>query len=160
MSHPNLTRKQEAFCMAYVETGCATEAYRKAGYSTNITVENVWTQASVLLKNPKVAQRVFELQKEIKERGILSLEEHIANLQHLRNMAAQDGKWQAAIQAEIAMGRVSGHNNGPGIVVNNTTNVEITEVQADLTLATPEELAKMDDVKAITARLMDRARAG
>ena len=62
-SNGKLTAKQQMFCEIYVETGNATEAYRRAydvGKSTKAnTIEK---QACELLKNWKVSRRIAELE--------------------------------------------------------------------------------------------------
>lgn len=51
-----MTPKQKAFADYYIQTGNATEAAKKAGYSEN----NVGENAAKTLKNPKVAQYIAE----------------------------------------------------------------------------------------------------
>lgn len=58
----DLTAKQEAFCLAYVETGNASEAYRRAyDVASDSKPETVWQSSSRLLADPKVAARVDEI---------------------------------------------------------------------------------------------------
>lgn len=51
-----MTPKQKAFADYYIQTGNATDAARKAGYSEKNTGEN----AAKTLKNPKVAAYIAE----------------------------------------------------------------------------------------------------
>ncbi|APY15824.1 hypothetical protein GJU94_13130 [Brucella sp. 10RB9214] len=52
----SLTPKQEAFARAYVETGNASEAYRRAyNVGDKTKPESVWVKASELLANGKVS---------------------------------------------------------------------------------------------------------
>lgn len=51
-----MTPKQKAFADYYIQTGNATEAARKAGYSE----KNVGENAGKTLKNPKVAAYIAE----------------------------------------------------------------------------------------------------
>lgn len=51
-----MTPKQKAFAEYYIQTGNATEAARKAGYSE----KNVGENAAKTLKTPKVAQYIAE----------------------------------------------------------------------------------------------------
>lgn len=69
-----LTLKQENFARFYVDTGNASEAYRMAYDAEGMKPESVWTNASILLGNAKVAQRVKELQKEYQESRVVSRE--------------------------------------------------------------------------------------
>lgn len=60
-----LTEKQEKFCQSYLDTdGNASEAYRMAYDTSNMKPESVWTNASQLLDNTKVAQRIDEIRAE------------------------------------------------------------------------------------------------
>lgn len=104
----SLTPKQEAFALAYIETGNASEAYRRSYKAGKMTDKSVNEAASTLLKNPKVASRVAELRAPVVEKAGLTLEKHLDDLLQLRNMAVKDAKWTAAIQAEIARGKAAG----------------------------------------------------
>jgi phage terminase small subunit len=57
-----LTPKQEAFCLAYQETGVAATAYRKAYASASMSPASIHREAHELLKNPKITARLQELQ--------------------------------------------------------------------------------------------------
>ncbi len=103
-----LTAKQEAFCVAYVETGVATEAYRAAGYSAGSTDKTTNEAASRLLKNSKVSARIAALRQPAADSARITLETHLADLGRLRDMAEQRGQMSAAIAAEIARGKASG----------------------------------------------------
>lgn len=59
-----LTKKQESFCRYYVDTGYASEAYRMAYNTENMKPETIWSNASRLLADSKVAARVAEIQQE------------------------------------------------------------------------------------------------
>ena len=73
-----LTIKQENFCNYYVETGNASEAYRRA-YSCAVKwkEKSIWEKASSLLANVKVQSRVAELQAEQKAKSDITKEEII-----------------------------------------------------------------------------------
>lgn len=60
-----LTEKQEKFCQSYLDTeGNASEAYRMAYDASNMQPNSIWNAASLLLDNPKVAQRISEIRAE------------------------------------------------------------------------------------------------
>ena len=67
-----LTVKQERFAQAYVRTGKASEAYRESYDAEKMKPATVWTEASLLLDNPKVAQRVERLNAEIEKKNRLN----------------------------------------------------------------------------------------
>lgn len=85
----DLTPKQEAFVLAYLKSGNATEAYRTAYNPKKMSDENIWTEASKLLKHPKVAPRLAQLQSKVAERAIVSKEWVISRLVENVNRAMQ-----------------------------------------------------------------------
>ena len=103
-----LTAKQEAFCLAFLETGNATESYRRAGYSAGMADKTANEAASRLLKNSKVAARLAELRAPAAEKAQITLDSHLAELADLRDKAKEARQFSAAIAAEIARGKASG----------------------------------------------------
>lgn len=71
MPHDKLTPKQEAFVLAYLETGNASEAYRRAYNAKGMADNVIHVKASELLKNGKVAVRVSAVYKSVAEKAIL-----------------------------------------------------------------------------------------
>jgi phage terminase small subunit len=63
-----LTQKQESFCLAYVETGNASEAYRRAYNAGKMKSESVNVNASKLLAGAKISLRVAGLKADLVER--------------------------------------------------------------------------------------------
>lgn len=61
-----LTIKQENFCNYYLESGNASEAYRRAYNCERMKEKHIWEESSKLLSSPKVSQRVKELKEESK----------------------------------------------------------------------------------------------
>lgn len=77
-----LNRKQELFCIEYVKTLNATQAY-KAVYSTKskpIAQSTAEVNGCKLLKDTRVKQRIDELMDEIKSEKIASAEEVLETL--------------------------------------------------------------------------------
>lgn len=103
-----LTQKQENFCLAYIETGNASEAYRKAYNAAGSSEKSVWELASKMLDNPKVISRLEALREQAARRALLTLERHLEELATLRDEARADGRYSAAIAAEIARGKAAG----------------------------------------------------
>ena len=54
----NLTPKQEAFCLAYIETGNASEAYRQAYDAGKMSEKVIHNKASDLLKRGDIGVRL------------------------------------------------------------------------------------------------------
>ena len=103
-----LTQKQENFCLAYIETGNASEAYRKAYNAAGSSEKSVWELASKMLDNPKVISRLEALREQAARRVLLTLERHLEELAALRDEARAEGRYSAAIAAEIARGKAAG----------------------------------------------------
>lgn len=103
-----LTQKQENFCLAYIETGNASEAYRKAYNAAGSSEKSVWELASKMLDNPKVISRLEALREQAARRALLTLERHLEELATLRDEARAEGRYSAAIAAEIARGKAAG----------------------------------------------------
>jgi len=61
MEREKLTQKQELFCLAFIETGNASEAYRRSYSAKNMKPETVQQKASRLMATGKVRARVEEL---------------------------------------------------------------------------------------------------
>lgn len=60
-----LTEKQEKFCNYYLDCdGNASEAYRMAYDASKMQPDTIWSQASRMLNNCKVAARIAELRSE------------------------------------------------------------------------------------------------
>lgn len=101
-----LTVKQENFVLAYLSTGNASEAYRRAYDAENMSAEAINVEACRLLQHPNVALRLAGLQKRAEAKAILTLEEHMAELQTLRDLAKQNAQLSAAIKAEELRGKL------------------------------------------------------
>ena len=103
-----LTPKQEAFCLAYLETGNASEAYRRAYNAEKSKPETINRTAKELVDNPKIAARLQELRAPAVKAAQITLEQHLADLQRLRDLAEASEKYGPAVTAEMARGKASG----------------------------------------------------
>lgn len=103
-----MTPKQESFCLAYIETGNASEAYRRAYNAGKMKPETINRTAKELLDTHKIAARIAELRAPVVERAQITLEQHLADLKRLRDKAEREGKFSAAVTAEMARGKASG----------------------------------------------------
>lgn len=70
-----LSVKQENFCNFYLESGNASEAYRRAYSCSNMKDESINRKAIELLNNGKITARVKELQEELKKKSDITKEE-------------------------------------------------------------------------------------
>lgn len=100
-----LTPKQEAFALAYVETGNASEAYRRAYSAEKMKPASVAVNASKLLAGAKVALRVQELQAKAVERHEITVDDLIRELEEARTAASNQEKPQAAAMVAATLGK-------------------------------------------------------
>ncbi|MFU1915519.1 terminase small subunit [Bordetella avium] len=117
-----LTPKQEAFALAYVETGNASEAYRRAYSAERMKPETVNRTAKDLLDNRKIAARVAEIQAAHVERHKLTVDDLLAELEEARQAAlsAETTQSSAAVAATMGKAKLLGldkqviEHSGPG----------------------------------------------
>jgi phage terminase small subunit len=109
MARP-LTLKQENFCLAYLETGNASEAYRRAYDAENMKNEALYVEANRLMENPKVALRLEELRQPIMERHAVTVDSLILELEEARQVAlgAETPQSSAAVAATMGKAKLCG----------------------------------------------------
>jgi phage terminase small subunit len=126
-----LTIKQEKFCNLYIELGNASEAYRQAGYSQDVSEKSLNELASRLLKNVKIMSRLNELRSDHAERHNINVDDLIRELEEARQVALG----AMTPQASAAVGATMGKAKLLGLIVDKSENkhdVKVDEVK-DLT---------------------------
>lgn len=88
-----LTAKQEGFCLTYLETGNASEAYRRVYDAENMKPETVNKRASELLDNGAIAGRLADLRGPVVKAAQMKLEAHLEALRVLRDKAVEAGQY-------------------------------------------------------------------
>lgn len=95
-----LTPNQEAFCLAYLETGNAAEAYRRAYDKPENARDNwIYVEASQMLDHPKVSLRIKELQKQASELSIYNVKAAFDEYEEARTLAKTEKNPSAAVAA-------------------------------------------------------------
>lgn len=92
----NLTLKQERFCIHYVDTGNATEAYRRSYNTSKMKPDVINVKASEMLKKGKVAVRIAELNKHLLDKLEVQKEKTLKRLMQgqefdIRKFYKEDG---------------------------------------------------------------------
>ena len=123
----NLTQKREAFCLAYIETGNQSEAYRAAFDAENMKAETVHKRASELMANGEVKGRIAELQAQAVERALVSVQSLTDELEEARVLALQEGQPSAAVSASMGKAKLHGLLVDKSAVTGTFTT--ITEVK-------------------------------
>jgi hypothetical protein len=148
MSESKLTVKKEKFAQAYIETGNATAAYRQAYNAEKMKPETIWSNASRLLADGKVAARVEQLQAEARERHNVTADALTAELEEARMKAMADPKGASAAVA-ATMGKARLH----GLLVNKTelTGKEGGPIQSEAGGARERFMARIEAIAARNA---------
>jgi phage terminase small subunit len=75
-----LTPKQEKFCLVYLETGNASEAYRQAYNAENMKPESINRKAKDLIDDVKIAARMKELTAAATSAAVMTRQEAMERL--------------------------------------------------------------------------------
>ena len=105
---PPLTPKQMAFVNGLLEAKNASDAYRAAYDSSNMSDRTVWSEASRLRANPKVAAWLRYYQRIGMDEARITIGKHLAELARGREVAYALGQASAGIQAEHYRGKAAG----------------------------------------------------
>ena len=103
-----LTPKQESFCLAYMETGNASEAYRRAYSAENMKPESVNRTAKEMIDNPKITARLEELRAPLIARAQLTVEDLLAELEEARKLAIDTEAPAPAVSATMGKAKLLG----------------------------------------------------
>ena len=115
-----LTPKQENFCLAYLETGNASEAYRRAYDAENMTPATINVKACELLANDKVTVRLAELREPIMQRHAITVDDLLRELEEARQLALETEAPAPAVSATMGKAKLLGmdkqvlEHTGPG----------------------------------------------
>lgn len=128
----NLTPKQEDFCRYYIETGNASEAYRKAYDCERMKPDSINRLAFALMNNVKIASRLEELRAEIARRHEVTEDSLIAELEEARDLAKNLMNPAAMVSATMGKAKITGfdkkilqHQNPDGSAIVPVTRIEI-----------------------------------
>jgi len=100
-----MTPKQEAFAHAYVETGNASEAYRRAYQASNMSNDAIKVEACRLLASPNVALTVEKLKEDATQRHRLTVDDLLRELEEARVAASEQERPQASAMVAATMGK-------------------------------------------------------
>ena len=103
-----LTPKQENFCIVYLETGNASEAYRQSYNAENMKPDSINVNASKLLADAKIAQRLEELRAPIIKKAQLTVEDLLRELEEARQLAIQTESPAPAVSATMGKAKLLG----------------------------------------------------
>jgi phage terminase small subunit len=91
-----LTPKQENFCLEYLKTGNASEAYRRAYNTKKMKPETINRMGKAMIDDPKIAARIADLRKPVTEAAQIDLTRTVKEIVRLavfdpRKLLNEDG---------------------------------------------------------------------
>ena len=114
MPHVNLTAKQEAFCQGIADGLGQADAYRAAYDAGDMKENSVYVNASKLMKNAKIAQRIAELRSEVQEKQLWSREMSVKALVQ----AYKQGSGSVKVSAIKELNAMHGYNEPAKVSIN------------------------------------------
>lgn len=114
MSHVNLTAKQEAYCQGIANGLGQADSYRAAYDAGDMKENSVYVQASKLMKNPKIAQRIAELRAGVQEKQLWSREMSVKALVQ----AFREGTGSVKVAAVKELNAMHGYNEPAKLNIN------------------------------------------
>lgn len=111
-----LTQKQENFCLAYIETGNASEAYRRSFSAGKMKPETVTKRASELLSNGDITGRLGELRKQ--ENTVNADVMHSASTSETQAEKSRERLYAEILLSPIACNSSTAHRFGNNVFPN------------------------------------------
>lgn len=102
------TDKMELFCLAYVETGNASEAYRRSYNTANMAEKTAQREGYNTLQKPQVQARIEELRTKVMERHEITVDTLLAELEEARLLGKETGKASAMVTASMGKAKLLG----------------------------------------------------
>ena len=103
-----LTPKQEKFCLKYIETGNASEAYRQAYDAENMKSATINRNATALLDNNNITTRLEELRSMHVRRHKVTVDSITAELEDAKAFAKQEANPSALVSAIMGKAKIHG----------------------------------------------------
>ena len=103
-----LTIKQENFCLAYIETGNGSEAYRLSYNADKMKPATVNRSATELLENPTITTRLDELRSEHRKRHDVTVDSITDEYEQARELGMENGQVSAAVAAITGKAKLHG----------------------------------------------------
>lgn len=138
MTNLKLTQKQENFCLSYVETGNATEAYRRAYNASNMKEETINKRAVEMLDKGVIRGRLDQLRETIMERHCITVDTLIEELEEARQVALAKEAAAPAVSATMGKAKLLGldkqvvdHISSDGSMTAKPSRIELVAPDMD-----------------------------
>lgn len=104
-----LTQFQEAFCLQYIKSGNASDAYRAVSPNSRHWTHNaLWVTASKMMARPNVGLRISELRTSMATRAMTSTLELGDELNRIIELARRENQCGVAVRAIMAKAKLFG----------------------------------------------------
>lgn len=130
--HYPLTQKQEALAQARLECDSQSDAYRAAYNVQNMTDKQIHEEACVLFANPKVAQRVKELQQAAMKRHETTVDSITVKLDKAYDVALDNEIPSAMTSAALGEAKLHGLLIERSEVKVATADMSDEQIEAEL----------------------------
>jgi len=102
LNEHGVTEQQEKFAQAFVETGNASESYRRSYSTGNMAVNTIAKRASELLDNGAVAGRIKTLRESHTKRHAITVDTLLEKLNRVYDVAMDTGTGDTPRPAQAA----------------------------------------------------------
>ncbi len=102
-----LTQKQEEFAKCIVEGMSQIDAYKKAYNAESMKDNSIYREASLLMDNPKIAQRIKELRDRLAKPTVMTAQERLEILSDIIK-ASEEHDINARLKAIDLMNKMTG----------------------------------------------------
>lgn len=106
---PQLTGQQMNFVEGILAGKTASDAYRAAYTAENSTPRTIWAEASRVNTHPGVSAWIAAGRKARLGSASVTLDDHVRELERIREIALANGNIGAAAQCEHYRGKAKGH---------------------------------------------------
>lgn len=130
-----MTPKQERFAMAYIATGNASEAYRRAYDAGRMKDATINRTAKELLDHPKITARIAELQSKARADHDITIEKLTGMALATYRQATDLDMPSAAISAVMGLAKLHGLTVDKANVKVDATHHVTKEPMSDLEIA-------------------------
>ena len=127
MTQTKLTAKQEAFAQGIADGLGQADAYRMAYDAEGMKETSVYVNASKLMKNAKVTQRVSDLRSEVQEKQLWSREMSVKALV----AAYREGSGSVKVSAVKELNAMHGYNEPSKLNISGNMVTRIQRVVTD-----------------------------
>ena len=119
-----LTPKQEKFCLVFIETGNASEAYRQAYDTEKMKESSINRKAVEVLENVKITARLDKIRGIHAERHNITVDKLTGMFMASYHLALETKNPGAAVTAITGLGKLHGLMTDRGIIKhkNNVTH--------------------------------------